>query len=476
MESFPTLVAGILTFLVIKFGVIFSAGGALGISKADAVRVGFLLAGGGEFAFVVFNLAAQNGIIPDSLGSFLTASVIISMALTPFLGEVAEYVGDKLDVAEAEEAKEQWLGGESNGDIEYDVNVVDESRIQEAFDRFDKDGNGEISVEELREIFTLVGERDGDGRSLTLEQVKMIIRRFDDNNDGILQYEEFSQLWMAKRRTAMSEASLRRALVICGYNEVGQQLCALLDKANIAGIPYVAFARNTEQILASVTDGTRVVYGDGTSGALIRAAGVREPTAIVIAYEETERRLRATEILREAFPDTPILVRADERSELKKLIQSGATEVIVATGIVASGIGKLLGVKRNATDGTVLADSGAMAFGNMATALYPPVTKNADEKLAGLAEELDSDKGETRKLYQLFVTSSTRNDDGKAKLSELINELLRTSELFVTDERVSDLLGCDYLNKECRLEAEERYVTFSEFVTLYRRTVTLGKE
>ena len=40
-----------------------------------------------------------------------------------------------------------------------------------------------------------------------------------------------------------------------------------------------------------VTDGTRVVYGDGTSGALIRAAGVRDPTAIAITYEEPERRL-----------------------------------------------------------------------------------------------------------------------------------------------------------------------------------------
>ena len=58
---------------------------------------------------------------------------------------------------------------------------------------------------------------------------------------------------MAKRRSAISEDALRRAVVVCGYNEVGQQLCALLDKANIAGIPYVAFARTTEQISASVS-------------------------------------------------------------------------------------------------------------------------------------------------------------------------------------------------------------------------------
>lgn len=239
--------------MLIKFSVIYSAGGALQLSKADAARVGLILAGGGEFAFVVFNLAADNGIIPESLGSLLTASVIISMALTPLLGEVAEYVGEKLDVVEAEEAKEQWFGGDA-GDIEYDVSVTDEKRIQEAFSRFDKDGNGEITAEELQNIFTLVGERSNDGKFLSLEQVKAIISRFDDNNDGVLQFEEFSQLWLAKRKSAMSETSLRRAVVVCGYNEVGQQLCSLLDKANIAGIPYVAFARKTEQISASVSN------------------------------------------------------------------------------------------------------------------------------------------------------------------------------------------------------------------------------
>jgi len=252
IQCWPTLLVGITSFLLIKFGVIYSAGGALELSKADAARVGLLLAGGGEFAFVVFNLAADNGIIRDDLQSLLTASVIISMALTPLLGELAEYVGDKLDEAEAEETKGQWFGEDADS-IEYDVSVTDEKRIQEAFERFDKDGNGEITAEELQNIFTLVGERDLGGKFLSLEQVQSIIRRFDDNNDGVLQYEEFAQLWLAKRRSAMSEESLRRAVVVCGYNEVGQQLCGLLDKANIAGIPYVAFARKTEQISASVS-------------------------------------------------------------------------------------------------------------------------------------------------------------------------------------------------------------------------------
>lgn len=156
IQSWPTLVVGISAFLLIKFGVIYSGGGALGLTRADAARVGLLLAGGGEFAFVVFNLASKNGIIPESLASLLTASVIISMALTPLLGEIAEYVGNKLDVQEAEGTKEQWFGGEN---LTYDVSLENEAKVQEAFSRFDKDGNGEITAEELQNIFTYVGER-----------------------------------------------------------------------------------------------------------------------------------------------------------------------------------------------------------------------------------------------------------------------------------------------------------------------------
>jgi len=475
-EYWPTLLAGISAFLLIKFSVIYSGGGALGLTKGDAARVGILLAGGGEFAFVVFNLAAENKIIPETLGSLLTASVIISMALTPALGEVADFVGKQLDVQDAEEKKAEWFGDD---DFEYDVSVADEAKIKEAFARFDKDGNGEITAEELQNIFTLVGERDGEGQFLTLDQVRSIIRRFDDNDDGVLQYEEFSQLWMAKRRSAMSEEALRRAVVVCGYNEVGQQLCSLLDRANIAGIPYVAFARDSANIAAGVSNGARVIYGDGASGALIRAAGVENPTAIAITYVTVDRCLRATACLRDAFPDTPIFVRSDDRDSVKSFIKAGATEVIVATGTIASGMGQLLGVRKDDRFGGVLDDSGAaVALRDMAPIINSVVVKKGAEDTLSLADERDpdADPEEMKKLYKLFSTSLTLNDDGKAQLSELVNEILRSSNWFMSDDELRELLGCDSLDKDCFSNAENMYISFSEFVRLYQENRAAGKQ
>ena len=110
--------------------------------------------------------------------------------------------------------------------------------------------------------------------------------------------------------------------------------------------------------------------------------------------------------------------------------------------------------------------------------LAPPVEKDKD-KLFEIEQkkiDADGDREETRKLFKLFSTSLSLNDDGKVQLSEVVNDLLRTSDFFVSDKQVIDLMGCESLNEECLADAEETYVTFSEFVTLYRKNIALGLE
>ena len=53
------------------------------------MKLAFLLSGGGEFAFVVLALAERLEVLPKDLGGLLTAIVLITMAVTPLLGEVA---------------------------------------------------------------------------------------------------------------------------------------------------------------------------------------------------------------------------------------------------------------------------------------------------------------------------------------------------------------------------------------------------
>ncbi|KAJ7362123.1 hypothetical protein OS493_013214 [Desmophyllum pertusum] len=60
-----------------------------------------------------------------------------------------------------------------------------EQNLRQAFRVFDRDGNGYISVDELRYVVTTFGE------VLTNEEAEELIAMFDTNKDGLLEYEEF---------------------------------------------------------------------------------------------------------------------------------------------------------------------------------------------------------------------------------------------------------------------------------------------
>ncbi|CAL5382968.1 unnamed protein product [Camellia sinensis] len=73
------LLIGGKTILVAVLGRLF------GISIKSAIRVGLLLAPGGEFAFVAFGEAINQGIMSSQMSSLLFLVVGVSMALTPWL-------------------------------------------------------------------------------------------------------------------------------------------------------------------------------------------------------------------------------------------------------------------------------------------------------------------------------------------------------------------------------------------------------
>ena len=69
---------------------------------------------------------------------------------------------------------------------------------RQAFNVFDKDGSGSLSVDELRAVLS----RPGGGAALTDEEISAIIAEFDANGDGEIQYEEFVTMWEPKKSSA----------------------------------------------------------------------------------------------------------------------------------------------------------------------------------------------------------------------------------------------------------------------------------
>ncbi len=86
LES-PALVLGLTVLLIgIKLPLLVVIGRlAGGLGRLSAVRLGIVLAAGGEFAFVVFKIGREQGLFDARLYDTLLLTITLSMALTPLL-------------------------------------------------------------------------------------------------------------------------------------------------------------------------------------------------------------------------------------------------------------------------------------------------------------------------------------------------------------------------------------------------------
>jgi glutathione-regulated potassium-efflux system protein KefB len=72
--------------MIIKLPVLALLGKTLGgLDRSSALKLGIVLAAGGEFAFVIFQIARQQQLFSAELHSMLILAITVSMALTPFL-------------------------------------------------------------------------------------------------------------------------------------------------------------------------------------------------------------------------------------------------------------------------------------------------------------------------------------------------------------------------------------------------------
>ncbi|PYY71154.1 glutathione-regulated potassium-efflux system protein KefB [Pseudomonas jessenii] len=85
--SMPFAVLGLTLLLIaIKLPLLFIVGRlAGGLKQVSAIRLGIVLAAGGEFAFVVFKIGRDHGLFAAQLYDLLVLTITLSMAVTPLL-------------------------------------------------------------------------------------------------------------------------------------------------------------------------------------------------------------------------------------------------------------------------------------------------------------------------------------------------------------------------------------------------------
>ncbi|MFK5979210.1 MAG: monovalent cation:proton antiporter-2 (CPA2) family protein [Rhizobiaceae bacterium] len=69
----------------------------VGTSLSTSIRTGFALSQGGEFGFVLFGAALTLGLMPASMVQVLLAVIALTMAATPLMFYVGQYISTRLD-------------------------------------------------------------------------------------------------------------------------------------------------------------------------------------------------------------------------------------------------------------------------------------------------------------------------------------------------------------------------------------------
>jgi CPA2 family monovalent cation:H+ antiporter-2 len=114
-------------------------------------------------------------------------------------------------------------------------------------------------------------------------------------------------------------------VILCGFGRTGQSLARFLEAEDI---PFIALDIDSTRVHQANEAGENVVFGDADRREVLMAAGIARARAVVITYAEqalAERGLGAVRTLR---PGIPVIVRAQDDTQIERLKSLGASEVV----------------------------------------------------------------------------------------------------------------------------------------------------
>ncbi len=118
---------------------------------------------------------------------------------------------------------------------------------------------------------------------------------------------------------------LKKHVILCGFGHVGQNLASFLHEG---GFQFVALERDPQLAREAWQAGHRVFYGDSTSPALLRSAGLSRAVALVVSFDDAPAALQITKMVRQEHPTLPIITRLSDDRHFQALHEAGATDIV----------------------------------------------------------------------------------------------------------------------------------------------------
>lgn len=140
-----------------------------------------------------------------------------------------------------------------------------------------------------------------------------------------LSANEWMMQSLALTQIATRTMATQKHVLIAGFGRSGQSLARLLEEE---GISYHALDLDPDRVREAQAAGANVSYGDAARRESLVAAGIHRAAALVITYASTPSALKVLHFSHELAPALPVIVRSHDDSDLDKLRDAGAAEVV----------------------------------------------------------------------------------------------------------------------------------------------------
>jgi K+:H+ antiporter len=152
---------------------------------------------------------------------------------------------------------------------------------------------------------------------LVIQYAEPLVRKLTAN-DWLAQAAQVTQI-------AARTMALQDHVIICGYGRSGQNLARLLEREDIA---HIALDADPERVREAAAHGGSVVYGDATRREALTSAGLAKARAVVITFADIHVALKILHNVQKLRQELPVIVRTLDDTELQRLYEAGATEVV----------------------------------------------------------------------------------------------------------------------------------------------------
>jgi monovalent cation:H+ antiporter-2, CPA2 family len=150
-----------------------------------------------------------------------------------------------------------------------------------------------------------------------IERSEHMVRRFSAS--------DWMNRAMALHAIAARTMSAEQHVIVCGYGRSGQNLTRLLEQESI---PFIALDIDPQRVKEAAAAGESVVFGDAGRREVLLAAGLARAKALVITYADVHAALKILALLHELRPGLPVIVRTRDDSDIDRLKEAGAAEVV----------------------------------------------------------------------------------------------------------------------------------------------------